>query len=237
MGAALNLVAITMTALQREDIYLSDIYAEWLLLIDQLEELETEYSRTLLQVVRHRFENIFSLESELMIACIWMDPRYQLSLNAEEREMAKVHLIGLYERISKTKNDESDKYTAQLEANASICRLEKLMKGYESESIKSARAIHISDILESFNNLERMSPKIDPQKFWSSKKMPSPQMYTLSKVIFAVPGTQAAIERNFSALNKTLTKMRARLSDETLERILFMRCNRSLFGENLFVDL
>lgn len=59
----------------------------------------------------------------------------------------------------------------------------------------------------------------------------------MAKIVCAVPGLQSAIERNFSALNKTLTKFRAALSDEALERILFLRCNRSLFGENEFKDV
>lgn len=93
------------------------------------------------------------------------------------------------------------------------------------------------DILESFNNLERMSPKTDPMTFWESKKNSTPQLYRLSKILFAVPGTQATIERNFSALNKILTKFRSAMSDETLERITFMKCNELLFGQNLFDNL
>lgn len=237
MAAALNLVATTMTSLQRENIYLSDIYAEWLLLTDQLAELGTPYSQILLHAIKKRFTNIFNTDCAPMIACVWMDPRYQVSLNAEEKQIAKEHLIGLYERIIKTKENENNQEdSSKLKENANVSRLEKIMKGYERESIANARSIQLTDILESFDNLERMSPTIDPLNFWYNKKMSAPQMFTLSKIIFAVPGTQAAIERNFSALNKTLTKFRSALSDDTLERILFMKCNRSLFGQNLFDD-
>lgn len=96
MGAALNFVAITITALQREDIYLSDVYAEWLLLIDQMKELRTEYCETLLKNIQTRFGNIFGQRCEPMLACISMDPRYQLSLNEGEKRIAKEHLNGLY---------------------------------------------------------------------------------------------------------------------------------------------
>lgn len=237
MGAALDLVAVTITALQREDLYLSDVYAEWLVLIDQMKELRTEYSRALLERIQQRFQNVFGLNCEPMLACVWMDPRYQFSLNAKEKETAKKHLLALYERMSKMNAGEFEVNSTEVEENASVRRIEKLMKYYEKDSNHNTKEINISDILESFNNLEKASPKIDPLKFWSSKKMSTPQMYSLSKIIFAVPGTQAAIERNFSALNKTLTKFRAALSDETLERILFMKCNCSLFGENLFNKL
>lgn len=237
MRPALNLVATMMTILQREDIYLSDIYAQWLLLIDQLKELETEYSQLLLNTIRQRFKNIFNSDCAPMIACIWMDPRYQISLNEEEKQIAKEHLTGLYERIVKMKENESDGDSQSAEEDDNVSKLEKLMKGYERESKKHANAILIGDILESFNNLERMSSKTDPLKFWSTKKVSAPQMHMLSQIVFAVPGTQAAIERNFSALNRTLTKFRSQLSDETLERILFMKCNHSLFGQNLFDNL
>lgn len=96
----------------------------------------------------------------------------------------------------------------------------------------TSKVICLRDILESFNNMERMSIDTNPREYWNDRKMSAPQMYALAQVIFAVPGAQAAVERNFSALNQTLTKFRGRLSDETLERILFMRCNDSLFDRN-----
>lgn len=237
MGAGLDLVATTITAIQRENIYLSDIYVEWLVLIDQLKELRTEYSRALLGRIRERFKNICGPDCLPMLACIWMDPRYQLSLDAEEKDIARNHLIALYERISNTKASEIEEDAVEDGLNANIWRREKLMKEYENKSNQNALEVRIGDILESFNSMARISPKIDPLKYWSSKSDAAPQMYTLSKIVFAVPGTQAAIERNFSALNKTLTKFRAALSDETLERILFMKCNHSLFGQNLFDEV
>lgn len=230
IGPALDLVANCMTVLQKEDICLSDVYAQWLLLIDQLEELKTEYSTYLLQAIRRRFSNIFDSDCEPMLACIWMDPRYQITLSPEHKKIARTHLMGVYERISKIEEIGTD--PTERNENATNDRLEKLMKAYEERKKTTAKAICLSDILESFNDMERMSTDTNPWNYWNDRKMSSPQMYALAQVIFAVPGTQAAVERNFSALNQTLTKFRGRLSDETLERILFMRCNDSLFDQN-----
>lgn len=230
IGPALDLVANCMTVLQKEDICLSDVYAQWLLLIDQLEELTTEYSTHLLHAIRKRFSNIFGSDCEPMLACIWMDPRYQITLSPEHKKIARTHLMGVYERISKIEEIGTD--PTERNENATDARLEKLMKAYEEKKKTMAKAFCLSDILESFNDMERVSTDTNPWKYWNDRKMSSPQMYVLAQVIFAVPGTQAAVERNFSALNQTLTKFRARLSDETLERILFMRCNESLFDQN-----
>lgn len=70
MAPALNLVAVAMTKLQREDILLSDIYAEWIVLFDDLNSLQTAYSQTLLEAIRNRFANIFGPECHPMLACI-----------------------------------------------------------------------------------------------------------------------------------------------------------------------
>lgn len=237
MKSALAITATTMTASQGEGIYLSDIYAEWLLLMDKMQELGMDYSQILLSALRRRFTNIFSSECAPMLACVWMDPRYQVSLNAEQKQIAKKHLTSLYERITHTTQQASEDESVNHDENANICRLEKLMKSYEIESNAKAKNVEINDILESFDSLDRNPPQTDPVKFWTDKKMSAPQMYTLSRIVFAVPGTQATIERNFSTLNRTLTKFRSGLSDETLERILFMNRNSALFGQNLFDDL
>lgn len=241
IGASLNLVANSMTALQRQDILLSDVYAQWLLLMDQLHELGTDFSQALLTSIRARFSNIFKTDCEPMLACIWLDPRYQLTLTTEEKEVAKRHLIGLYERLSKMEEDEHNAGTAteliDNEENEHESRLEKIMKSYEKEANANGRAIQMSEILDSFDNMERMPTRTDPRKYWRDRKMSAPQIYSLSKIILAVPGSQAAVERNFSTLNRTLTKFRSGLSDDTLERILFMSCNRALFDKNLFDSL
>lgn len=236
MAPALNFVAITMTKLQREDILLSDIYAEWLVLFDELHELQTDYSKILLESIRNRFAMIFGLECHPMLACVWMDPRYQLTLSNDEKEMAMEHLLNLYERISAMEEDdivESDACETQEHENGSNSRLERLMKAFEKESTVKHESIQIKEILSTFNNMERMPTIIDPRKYWRERKMSAPQMYTLSKVVFATPGSQAVVERKFCLLSHTLTKFRNSLSDETLERILFMRSNSDLFNLKL----
>lgn len=241
MGASLNFVANAMTALQRQDIMLSDVYAQWLLSMDQLQELGTHFSQALLTAIRTRFSNIFNTNCEPMLACIWLDPRYQLTLTTEEKVVAKRHLICLYERLSKMEEEEHNAGTAteliDNEENECESRLEKIMRSYEKEANANGRAIEVREILDSFDNMERLPTRTDPRKYWKDRKMSAPQIYSLSKIIFAVPGSQAAVERNFSTLNRTLTKFRSRLSDDTLERILFMSCNRALFTENLFDSL
>lgn len=144
MGASLNLVANATVALQRQDILLSDVYAQWLFLMDQLQELGTDFSQALLTAVRTRFSNIFNINCEPMLACIWLDPRYQLTLTTEEKIFAKRHLIGLYERFSKMEEDEHNAGTATelIDNKESECesRLEKIMKSYEKEANVSGRA-------------------------------------------------------------------------------------------------
>lgn len=234
MAESLDIVAITVTVLQRENIILSDVYGAWLSLIQKLKKLNSNYSNILLNAIEIRFKNITGPQCAPMLACIWLDARFQLSLDTRQTEIAKEHLISLYERVKETHEDKSKSSAPEHTIlSEETDPLELFMQSFEVKSVvHKPPKVAFADLLESFDSMKRMPVASDPLKYWKAKENDYPEMYMLVKIVFAVPGSQSAIERNFSALNKTLTKFRASLSDETVERILFLRCNRSLFGPN-----
>lgn len=65
--------------------------------------------------------------------------------------------------------------------------------------------------------------------FWEQKKPSEPHLYALAQVVLAASCTQVSVERAFSALGLILTERRERLSEENLERILFVKLNDELF--------
>lgn len=53
-----------------------------------------------------------------------------------------------------------------------------------------------------------------------------PELYTLSKIVFAVPSTQVSVERLFSGLKFILTPYRSNITSKNLEDQLIVRTNR-----------
>lgn len=241
IATALGPVAATTKALQRENIILSEVYGEWLLLIQKLKQLDSAYSKLLLKAIENRFKNIFGSQCAPMLACVWLDPRYRVSLSTHQKKIAKEHLVDLYNRAcmtSKEKDGENPTTDQTIHANEDTIILETLLQDFELKTAAQATpATAFVDLLEEFDAVKREPLTCNPLMYWKDKRSKYPDMYMLAKILFAVPGTQAAIERNFSSLNKILTQFRSRLSDETLERTLFLRCNRSLFGSNAFDDI
>lgn len=91
MAESLNIVADTITVMQRENIILSDVYGAWLSLIQKFKELKSNSSKILLDAIEIRFKNIAGPQCAPMLACIWLDPRFELSLDAHQQEIAKEH--------------------------------------------------------------------------------------------------------------------------------------------------
>lgn len=67
--------------------------------------------------------------------------------------------------------------------------------------------------------------------FWESKKSEFEILYEIASIVFAVPPTQASVERNFSGLKYMLTDKRYNLRAELLEALLLIHLNREDFNE------
>lgn len=67
-------------------------------------------------------------------------------------------------------------------------------------------------------------------KFWQDSKDKYPELYKLAMTIYSIPPTEVQIERDFSVLDRILTKLRMKLSAEMIEAILMINLNQDLFS-------
>lgn len=173
-----------------------------------MKKKSSTYSKILLTAVEIRFKNIFGPQCAAMLACIWIDPRFQVSLNARQKEIAKELLISLYARVSENEGKNANESTTEQtgHTNEGENTLELLMQTFELKStVLNPPTIAFAEFLETFNAMKTMPLTCDPLEYWKAKQSGYPKMYMLATILFAVPGTQAAIERNFSSLNRSLT--------------------------------
>ena len=78
--------------------------------------------------------------------------------------------------------------------------------------------------------------EFDPKSFWQSYKPAASRfncMYELSQLFMAIPQSTMNLERDFHALAMTLTCLRTRLSDETLNDLLLVKQNFGFLKEHL----
>ena len=62
-----------------------------------------------------------------------------------------------------------------------------------------------------------------------------PQLSAYAKFILTIPATSAPVERVFSVGVGILALSRRRLGDQLFEKLLFLKCNVSLFEKKNFI--
>lgn len=225
------------------------------LLIYQLEKFHgvtnDELASNLLKNIRSRQAII--LEIIPVYACMYLDPRYQCMLDENQKARARKHLVDLYRKINRIISQNEDLNESILDelevSSASVAEYE-----LDEESLELALENIISQKCHSmpnddsnfgtnntcietllnefdFSGNKRMNSKESVRDYWQNNMDNRPELFKLASVIFAVQSTEVSTERNFSVLNFILNRYRNSLSDESLERIMFMKVNQNLFKQ------
>lgn len=247
----LKYVADAMAKLQSSTLTLSDMFGIFTLLSHQLENYykasSNELAFELVQAIKDRQPAV--LETNSMFACMFLDPRFQCMLGTEQKSRAKKHLIELYHRINKNKSTTSSAVCIN-ENSVSALELSS-MSFNESGMLDESIDVGLEDILQQkcqsmpnlstsntnietllqefdFSGNKRMKCSENVWNYWRNNIDNRPELFKLAAVLFAVPPTEVGTERNFSTLNFVLNKYRNGLSDQSIERIMFMKCNKDL---------
>lgn len=237
----LGVFAAKTKEMQKEDLTLPDSYGIWLALLVRLKNLShIPLATRLLKHVEKRLNDL--MQDDVLIAALYLDPRYQLVLSGAQKASSVKHLINLHHKQSENRNirdndddmitiDEIDMDEVDMdEVEKYLNEIEMQVKGAVSVKNRSISS-GIYKELESFAKIGRepRTTKIIP--YWNSIHSEYPNLYEVAKIVLAVPPTEVGIERNFSHLDFILNKRRNSLTDETLETILILRLNRNLFSE------
>ena len=80
--------------------------------------------------------------------------------------------------------------------------------------------------LEAYKTEPLYSP--NPLDFWKSNAPKFPRVARLARRYLAIPATEVASERSFSAAGQTVTKLRASLDASNVDRLTFLHHNKEL---------
>lgn len=208
----------------------------------------TKLAQKLQQCLNERKPKL--IETPLMLCALFLDPRYKFAIDTDpdKIQLAKLTLERIWERL-KTVNGSAPTEETMIHSNATA---EDSMTSFYAEldlhvneslglqtastsssidgscdknSIKNAIAMYERSV-SGF----RMRSAESIHTFWETKREEfGDELYQIASIIFAIPPTQASVERDFSALKYMLTDRRYNLNQELLESLLLIHLNRDFF--------
>lgn len=207
----------------------------------------TTFAQKLQSCVNNRMEKL--VENPLMLCSLFLDPRFKFSIDTESEKLnlAKRYITSLWEKIKTMKSDSLNEgergapnmdvtpdnmtsFYEELDSHLSQSTgLQNLSTAntpiYEQNKIHIAISKYERSILGF-----RMKSNESIHSFWENKKGEfGLDLYEVASVLFAVPPTQASVERNFSALKYLFTVHRYNLSEDLLESLLIIHLNQDFF--------
>lgn len=227
---------------QNEQLTLTDFYGAWILCKIQTKKFNTSFSDKLVECLTNREEHL--MKNKVLLAAIFLDPRYKITLDDEQFTTAINHLIGVWLQLKKLEekivditmnnknlllniDSEDDSITGsdgledflKEKDNVDTCNPAKSSQTSTSYTIETTlKAYHIKQT--------RLSHKVNILKFWKSMENIYPEIYVLAKIILSVPSTQVSVERLFSGLKFILSPYRSNINAQNLEDQLLVRTNR-----------
>lgn len=221
---------------QSDEATLTDFFGYWTVLRIKLSKApDTDnLSSCLLQRMNQYHATL--MENPLIIAAMYLNPSHQRGL-VDKKNMAIDFLCSLHKKILEVESTGSDQ-TGAISAietsthdNSSFDELEEYLEACASISTINnfprtavEEPINLKDLLEGFCGI-KMPHNLSILEFWEKNKLDMPDLYKLATTVFAVPPTQASVERAFSALALVILPRRTNLSDETMQQILLIRLN------------
>lgn len=218
--------------MQRVKYIPSDFYGDWTNLKLELEVFkEHQLGQYLLEELKHREVSIIT--SPIILASVFIDPRYRVLLSEAENLTAIEHIMKLKRRleingevepIASTENNENNRYT-------------KLSALITQKKSSNPYYRHNADGTEFLRNLLTLPVELDldvsPIEYWAKRKQIFPDIYKIHCVLNAAAPTQASVERDFSGFSYILRPQRTKFKPNRLSNVLILRLNPTLWLKNL----
>lgn len=218
------------TKLQAEQCTLSDFYGYWKLIRMKMEKSSHVLKNNILNNMNQR-EQVLLL-NPVILGAVYLDARYQRTLQPEQKKTAKLYLSNIFHKIqiaqknelsSQQPNDDSNIIN---EKSDSFDELTKYLYNTGNPDSQTSVENSLEEIINEFDGVHE-STNIPVLEYWEKNKQKFPKLYPVSQVVLAIPATQTSVERAFSSLPIVITPRRTRLGDNSLENILLVRTNKN----------
>lgn len=223
--------SIATREIEKATLTLSDLYGEIQKVLFRLEQFmkktipKTNLAAALLESIHERKKKL--LNNPLMIAAVFLDPRYSFDLTPAETQIATYSLEKWHKTWKETvarsvsvQNTDDDSFELHLKAK------KRCLSTSHSEYTNS------NSLLAEIDKYQKNMPDLDHRtnivQYWEGCKDEYPELFQLSRIIHTVAPTQVSVERAFSILGYIFNDRRVLLKPRMLENLLIINLNKDM---------
>ena len=183
----------------------------------------------------------FEYFDPVYVASTLLNPPYRGILSQEQTDAARVYILNLTTHESAHDQSQSaaqsahtmdivgDESAALVEPQPKrfkhLSRVSSLLDQSEKEIVTvQSQVIELNDYLQA--KVSEVDLQLDPLVYWINRLSRFPSLAKIACDLLAVPASTAPVERIFSTSGEATTGRRNRLTDENLEREVFLRQNK-----------
>lgn len=217
-------------AMERRNFCYTDLYLWSLRISFKLDEIigngpMFDFAAVLKANLKEREKSLF--KTPIMMAALYLDPRFKARLSAIETNTAIETLQKMYVEI-KSKPTPSPA--------PSLNRIDRLIEAQMFANIQNQQAeaslrAELTMCMSNYNAAQVIDINETAIEFWKENKNMYPQLYLLSNIIFAIASSISETERTFSGFSYIYNNRRMNLNPKNVTNILIIRLNKDLFYE------
>lgn len=214
MHSSLKPAKICTLKLQQEQLTLGDFYGAWLhckYATKKASNRENDLASLIVSQMQTHEKNLF--KSKAFITGIFLDPRYDVMLDAQQRELAVKHIVEVFERLQQLLESSGsvqvDQAASEREAEAEETLssedeenpIERMLRLKEKQSARGRQenALNLTgtsakrsllESLKTYGTSPRLPRKESLLEYWEQQKQKWPELYQVARALLAVPCTQ-----------------------------------------------
>lgn len=153
-------------------------------------------------------------ENKVVLSCVYLDPRFNFLLNAQQKTIAVLHIYELYTKMETMEPQQATEINETITTDDFASYLKNVAKtstNINSERVPSTEQAQILYKIQHFENRPVINYKSNIIEYWSNLKSEEPQLYDVAMVLLCVPVSQVSVERAFSSLSYIFNNYRSRL--------------------------
>ena len=189
------------------------------------------------QITRSQLKTRFNIDDPDMPRCTiilsaFMDPRYKrmpfITREQYEHTITEIsnraeHLSSSDQVINNPSNTEGDRACAAAPSDQKHSDMSYLLAGYyEPGDCKVIVPNTVAEEVELYVKEKPIPTDSDPFKWWSKNATSYPKLSKLARRLLCIPGTEVPSERVFSTAGNVVTKKRASLHHDSVDKLVFL---------------
>lgn len=219
----LKLIAEKTTQLQAELLTLSDMFGIWYDLKFCLNQLpQSDFRDDLINCVEMR--ELKLIESPVALASIYLDPRFRLLLNIQQKSTAVTHLEQLFLKLNPDEDIVNRDELNTGNSNILESHLEEIEKAQNIDTNIGRLRFELTE----YEKVARLPVYKNIYKIWTMFKKHYPILYSLVEIVHCVAPTEVCVKCNSSKINFALNRYRTNLKDNEIEIILLISLNQDI---------